>query len=150
MHHRSEQFQPIVLAAAAVPGMSAGTVAAVVLGMFAGTAAAQDSSWWPTFGGQPGGAQYSELDEVHTGNVSELEIAWIHRSGDASWLEATPIHANDTLYFCTALNRVFAVDPVTGEERWRFDPHADEGGLGLIDEPRRDARCRSVAYWEDE
>jgi len=153
MHHRSEYpelFQPDTLAKAVVPGMVAGAVAAVLLGVFAGSAAAQESSWWPTFGGQPGGAQYSELDEIHTGNVSDLEIAWVHRSGDASWLEATPIHANDTLYFCTALNRVFAVDPVTGEERWRFDPHADEGGLGLIEEPRRDARCRSVAYWEAE
>ena len=138
MHICSEQFP------------SGAIAAVVVLGMCAGTAAAQESSYWPTFGGPPGGAQYSELGEIHTGNVSELEVAWIHHSGDASWLEATPIHANDTLYFCTALNRVFAVDPATGEERWRFDPHSDGGGLGLTEEPRRDARCRSVAYWEAE
>ncbi|HEY5566058.1 MAG TPA: hypothetical protein VIM81_02275 [Gammaproteobacteria bacterium] len=40
--------------------------------------------------------------------------------------------------------------PVTGEEKWRFDPHADEGGLGLIEQPRQAVRCRSVAYWEAE
>ena len=48
------------------------------------------------------------------------------------------------------MNRVIALDPVTGEEKWRFDPHADEGGLGLIEELRQIVRCRSVAYWEAE
>ena len=46
------------------------------------------------------------------------------------------------------MNRVVALDPATGEERWHFDPHSDEGGLGIIDDPRQVVRCRSVAYWE--
>ncbi len=126
------------------------TVASVIVTIVisTGIATAQTASDWPTFGGQPGGAQYSALDQIDTQNVGRLTVAWTHHSGDASWLEATPIHANDSLYYCTAMNRVIAIDPVTGEEKWRFDPHADEGGLGLIEDARRDARCRSVAYWE--
>ena len=126
------------------------TVASVIVTIVisTGIATAQTASDWPTFGGQPGGAQYSALDQIDTQNVGRLTVAWTHHSGDASWLEATPIHANDSLYYCTAMNRVIAIDPVTGEEKWRFDPHTDEGGLGLIEDARRDARCRSVAYWE--
>jgi len=115
---------------------------------FAGAAGAQTGSDWPTFGGQPEGGQYSPLDQVNTTNVGRLEVAWTHYSGDRAWLEVTPIHANHTLYYCTPMNRVIALDPSTGAERWRFDPHADEGGTGLIEEKRQVVRCRSVAYWE--
>jgi len=108
----------------------------------------QSRSDWPTYGGQAGGTQYSSLDQVTIENVEDLEIAWVHHSGDEAWLEVTPIHANNSLYYCTPMNRVISLDPETGAERWRFDPHADEGGLGLIDEERRVVRCRSVAYWE--
>ena len=111
---------------------------------------AQTSSDWPTFGGQPGGGQYSSIAQINTDNVAQLEQAWVHYSGDEAWLEVTPIHANETLYYCSPMNRVIALDPVTGAERWRFDPHSDEGGLGLIEEPRQVVRCRSVAYWEAE
>ena len=112
------------------------------------TASAQTRSDWPTFGGQPEGAQYSALAQINRGNVAELEVAWTHHSGDMAWLEVTPIHANNTLYYCTPMNRVIALDPTSGAEKWRFDPHQDEGGLGLIDAPRQVVRCRSVAYWE--
>ena len=111
-------------------------------------ASAQTSSDWPTFGGAPGGTQHSPITQINTDNVGDLEIAWVHHSADHSWLEVTPIHANNMLYYCTPMNRVIALNPVTGDEIWRFDPHGDEGGLGLIEEPRQAVRCRSVAYWE--
>lgn len=114
----------------------------------ASLAQAQSRSDWPTYGGAPGGAQYSPLDQINVDNVDRLEVAWTHHSGDVAWLEVTPIHANNLLYYCTPMNRVIALDPATGAERWRYDPHASEGGLGLIDEERQVVRCRSVAYWE--
>ncbi|HEX9875239.1 MAG TPA: pyrroloquinoline quinone-dependent dehydrogenase [Gammaproteobacteria bacterium] len=123
-------------------------VLAVALSCLGSVALGQSRSDWPTFGGAPGGGQYSPLDQINTENVGELEIAWVHHSGDPAWLEVTPIHANDSLYYCTPMNRVIALDPATGTEKWRFDPHADEGGLGLIAEDRQIVRCRSVAYWE--
>lgn len=119
-----------------------------VISLLAGTASAQTRSDWPTFGGQAGGGQYSSLDQINAGNVDRLEVAWIHYSGDKAWLEVTPIHANNTLYYCTPMNRVIALDPATGAELWRFDPHQSDGGEGLIEEQRQVVRCRSVAYWE--
>jgi len=126
------------------------TVRVAALSLLTSAAVAQTSSDWPTYGGQPGGGQYSLLDQINVDNVDRLEVAWVHNSGDSAWLQVTPIHANNMLYYCTPMNRVIALDPATGEEKWRFDPHADEGGLGLVEEERRVGRCRSVAYWEAE
>jgi quinoprotein glucose dehydrogenase len=111
---------------------------------------AQNSSDWPTFGGPPGGTQHSPLTQINVSNVADLEVAWVHHSSDHSWLEVTPIHANNMLYYCTPMNRVIALNPTSGQEIWRYDPHADEGGLGLINDERLAVRCRSVAYWEAE
>ncbi|MCA9219050.1 MAG: PQQ-binding-like beta-propeller repeat protein, partial [Planctomycetales bacterium] len=113
---------------------------------------------WPRFGNDAGGSQYSPLDQINTANVADLKVAWTHHSGDvaepggevgATSLETVPIHANNTLYFCTPFNRVFALDPATGEEKWIFDPHeAEVNGKRLLDKPRRTSTCRGVAYWQ--
>jgi quinate dehydrogenase (quinone) len=48
--------------------------------------------------------------------------------------ENTPLQIGDTLYSCTPLNVVTALDADTGKARWRFDPHADRRTRHL---PRR-------------
>ncbi len=122
------------------------------------SAQAQDAGDWPALGNDPGGSQFSSLDQIDAKNVGNLKLAWTHRSGDvsdrksetgATALEAVPIHVNDTLYYCTAFNRVFALDPATGKEKWVFDPHTGkDGAKPLISQPRKSGICRSVAYWE--
>ena len=95
--------------------------------------AAEQDVTWPAYGGGPGGGHYSEAKQITPANVDDLEVAWQHRSGDyrpgpgkgvkgssseglaASGFIGTPIVANDTLYYCTPYNRVFALDPQTGK-----------------------------------
>ena len=109
---------------------------------------------WPTYGGQPSGTQYSSLDQINTSNVRKLERAWVFHTGDLSeWSEeshatnyqVTPILRNDTLYLCTPLNNVVALNPGTGEQLWRFDFGKPKGETmyGYHN-------CRGVAYWESE
>lgn len=112
---------------------------------------------WPAYGRDPGGSQYSPLRQVDTSNAAKLEVAWQHHSGDVrvgtgfagTSLEVTPIFANDALYYCTPLNRVFALDGATGREKWVFDPDAPQpdSGKPLLDEPLMHVYCRGVAYW---
>jgi quinoprotein glucose dehydrogenase len=74
--------------------------------------------------------------------VSSLREVWRHRSGDFSpgtSFEVTPILAGQNLVFCTPFNRVIALDPETGEERWSFDPEVDL-------EPLYNPLCRGVAF----
>jgi quinoprotein glucose dehydrogenase len=80
-------------------------------------------------------------------------VAWTYRSGDYSdggdgssrtSFNATPLLVDDTLVFCTPMNRVIAVDAETGQERWVYDPVQRQTKL-----PDPHTRvCRGVAYWE--
>ena len=109
---------------------------------------------WPYWGGDQGASHYSPLDQITAENVTALEVAWTHRSGDfydgsgaskVTAFQTTPLVVNDQLYYCTPFMRVFALDPETGEESWRFDPELrarhGEGPYPLT--------CRGVSYWED-
>jgi len=109
---------------------------------------------WPHYGGDAGGLRYTPLQEITPRNVRDLEIAWVHRSGDLSdgrgevasttAYEATPILVDGTLYICTPFNRVLALDPQTGEERWAYDP-----GIDLRGRYANQLVCRGVASWRD-
>ena len=85
---------------------------------------------WPQWGGDLGGGKWSPLVQITRDNVESLEVAWTYRHGDISdgtgeatrsSFNATPIVTHDTLYFCTGMNRVIALDPESGAERWSFD-----------------------------
>lgn len=116
---------------------------------------------WPSYGSDPGGGHFSRAQQITRTNVHRLERAWTHRSGDfrtgivrgvegfddgqgssASAFIGTPILVNDTLYYCTPFNRVFALDPLTGAERWVFDPKVDMSQQSLTN-------CRAVSSWQD-
>jgi quinoprotein glucose dehydrogenase len=106
---------------------------------------------WPAYGNDPGGMRYSALRQIDASNVAKLRVAWTFHTRDVSdgsngWkrsgLETTPILVEGTLYLTTAFNRVIALDPGTGKQRWAFDPHIDlslDYGDGLIN--------RGVATW---
>lgn len=108
---------------------------------------------WPAYGNDPGGMRYSTLRQVDASNVAKLQVAWTFHTHDVSdgsqerrrsGLETTPILVDGTLYLTTAFNRVIALDPATGEQRWAFDPQVDltqNYGDGLIN--------RGVATWLD-
>ncbi len=108
---------------------------------------------WPHYGGDRGGMRYSKATQISKGNVGDLELAWTHHSGDVSdgsdgtsrtSFNVTPLLVDDTLVFCTPMNRVIAVDAETGEERWAYDPVQRQTKL-----PDPHSRvCRGVAYWE--
>src|SRR5271169_5802139 len=108
---------------------------------------------WPNYGNDPGGMRYSPLTQINRENVAKLKVEWIFHTGDISdgshdrrrsGFEATPILVDGTLYVTTAFNRVIALAPETGKQRWAYDPHIDQTldyGDGLIN--------RGVATWLD-
>jgi quinoprotein glucose dehydrogenase len=64
--------------------------------------------------------------------VSRLKVAWTYqtdatppdeRAGRIAAFEATPVLSGGLLYVITPFNQVIALDPETGTERWRYDPH---------------------------
>jgi quinoprotein glucose dehydrogenase len=119
------------------------------------TGCAQDSgaAEWPAYGNDPGGMRYSPLAQINRENVAKLKVAWTFHTGDISdgrdgrkrsGFETTPILVDGTLYFTTPFNRVIALDPETGQQRWAYDPKIDlhgDYGDGLVN--------RGVATWLD-
>ena len=122
----------------------------------------QGQDQWDSYGGSPGGGHYSSASQITPANVTELELAWEHRSGDfreahpgregskpgdedgpmpQSSLQVTPIVIADTLYYCTPRNRVFALDATTGKERWVYDPVVNTDSILLTN-------CRGVSSWQ--
>jgi quinoprotein glucose dehydrogenase len=120
-------------------------------GMPAVTAAATDAAGenWPHYGGTLAGQRYSSLGQITTRNVEQLEVAWTYRTGEVrgprdvteTTYQVTPIKIGGFLYLCTAHSIAIALDPVTGAERWRFDP---QGGF---DQDRQHQTCRGLAYF---
>lgn len=110
---------------------------------------------WTSFAGVASGGQYSALDQITPANVDRLERAWVARTGDVvegsaaeggSSFQATPVFWNDTLFVCTPLNRLLALDAEDGSVRWTFDAYETLPE----DMPRFAANCRGVALWVDE
>lgn len=111
------------------------------------------STGWRAYGGDPGGTRYSAASEITPDNVSTLEVAWdFHTRAfegredvvGRTAFENTPILVDDKLVLCTPFNEVIAVDPGTGEEKWRFDPKIDKG-----QRPANQFVCRGVSQWRD-
>src|SRR5216684_9258730 len=119
----------------------------------AGEARSEAIGNWAFYAGDAGGSRYSPLDQINKTNVVQLKPAWELHTGDVSdgsdgrpksEFEATPIVVAGTMFLSTPFNRVLAVDPETGKEKWSFDPKIDlreHYSEGLVN--------RGVAFWSD-
>ncbi|MBI1388234.1 MAG: PQQ-binding-like beta-propeller repeat protein [bacterium] len=100
---------------------------------------------WPCYARTPEGTRYSPLDRIDAHNASRLTRAWTVHTGEIAdmgrhYWECTPLMVNDTLYVMTLYNRVLALDPVTGDRKWEYDPGFDRNQAQAI---------RGISYWED-
>lgn len=117
---------------------------------------AESGDNWSAYLGGENRNHYSNLAQINTGNVSQLEIAWIYRAGlsqpdDRTEMQCNPLAIDGTLYATLPSAIAIALDAVTGRELWRFSPVADAEERG---ETRSQAevttnRNRGVAYWQD-
>jgi quinohemoprotein ethanol dehydrogenase len=93
--------------------------AGLALALAAAPVAAADS------GGGDNGAYYSSLRQIDDQNVTQLGFAWEYRTGTTRALEATPVVVGKTLYTSGNWGVVYALNAVSGEQLWTFDPHND-------------------------
>jgi quinoprotein glucose dehydrogenase len=124
----------------------------MVMAPFPTFAQSPDASDWGYYGGDTFGQRFSSLDEINRKNVSHLRVAWTYRTGETGAgftranklsFEATPVLGFGLLYLETPTNVVIALDPETGVQRWRFDPHIDRSRAYA------EVSSRGVSIWED-
>ncbi len=107
---------------------------------------------WQAYGRTAAGDRYSPLDQITPQNIGKLKIAWTYHTGDIrgpkdpgeATYEVTPLMIDNTVYICTPHNLVIALDPVTGKEKWRFDPHLKQ----TIRQTTQHLTCRGVSYFD--
>jgi PQQ-dependent dehydrogenase (methanol/ethanol family) len=86
-------------------------------------AAAQDDGW-ALHGHDLGGQRFSPLTAIDTATVARLAPAWTFHSGVVATFQATPIVVDGTMYVSLPMSGVVALDPATGQERWRYSHRA--------------------------
>src|SRR5438094_10670342 len=75
---------------------------------------------WKVYGGGGENIKYSALDQIDTGNIKNLQVAWVYSSGEASSTNRTdmkvnPLIVDGVLYGLNPQLRLFAVDAATGK-----------------------------------
>ena len=99
---------------------------------------------WLSYHGDSKSTHYSPLSMINKDNVGRLERAWTFRTGDLPgerWgAETTPLKIGDTVYLCSARNKLFALDANTGQQKWTYDPQVADDQIPYT------AACRGVAY----
>ena len=111
---------------------------------------------WGVFGADAGATRYSPLDEIHAGNVGDLEVAWRWSARDqgtpppSGRTQISPIVVDGVLYTTIGNQRsVIALDAATGEPLWNWHPGDNERRWGDIIEPVARSAGRGVSYWTD-
>lgn len=105
----------------------------------------EDPDDWIMPGKNYSGTRFSELKQINTSDVHNLELAWTFSTGVQHGHEAAPIVVGDTMYLITPWpNIVYALDlSKDGAIKWAFQPHPERAAQGVA---CCDTVNRGVAY----
>lgn len=86
----------------------------------------QNPANWATWGGNYHGTRYSELKQINTSNVKNLQPAWTFSTGVLRGHEGGPLVINDVMYIHTPFpNTVYAIDQKSQAVIWEYTPQQD-------------------------
>lgn len=83
---------------------------------------------WTSYHGTWRDYDFSSLDQINTGTVKNLQVAWTHDPGrDTRGLQSMPLAEGGVLYYSGSYSRIYALDGATGKVIWSYFPKLDEG-----------------------
>ncbi|MDX1563164.1 MAG: PQQ-binding-like beta-propeller repeat protein [Gammaproteobacteria bacterium] len=141
---------------AVAPGVLLATTAAAAGSVLPVTAAAQASAFvpvtqamlespdpadWLMFSRTYDAQRYSPLDEIDTGNVGRLSLAWTHVFGEGT-TETVPLVYDGVLYVVAPGAVVAAFDAANGDSIWTYTHDVPDGVA-------RGARTKNLAIYDD-
>ncbi len=108
-------------------------------------AADDEPEAWMAHGRTYSEQRFSPLASINDGNVGQLGLAWAYKLDVDRATEATPIVVDGVMYVTGAYSIVSALNPVTGQELWKYDPKVprDFDRHGCCD-----VANRGVAVWK--
>ena len=98
---------------------------------------------WLSPRGNLGAWGYSPLDQINTGNVDRLELAWVWGMEDGTRSQPAPLVRDGVMFLPNWGNTIQAIDAANGTLLWEYRrafPDGMSGGRG---------RARTIALWED-
>ncbi|RFS26952.1 pyrroloquinoline quinone-dependent dehydrogenase [Chitinophaga silvatica] len=106
---------------------------------------------WAVYGGNHAGTRYSDLRQIDTSNVTQLQPVWTYHTNDAdtahhSQIQCNPLVIDGILYGATPQLKIFALDASTGKQLWVFDPlekKNSNAGFFIMN------NIRGLAYWSN-
>jgi alcohol dehydrogenase (cytochrome c) len=82
---------------------------------------------WPTYHGTYESYHFSGLEQINSGNVQNLQVAWTHDPGrNTRGVQSMPLVQDGILYYSGSYSRVYALDGATGKVVWSYVPQLDE------------------------
>ena len=85
-------------------------------------AASQSDQPWSLHGLDSAETRHSKLDQINRETIKDLGLEWHFELGTKRGLEATPLISEGVIYTTGTWSKVFAIDAVTGQLIWQFDP----------------------------
>ena len=83
--------------------------------------AADEPENWLLYSGTLDSQRFSRLDQIHGGNVAELELKWAYQIPEIDRAETVPLVVDGVMFITEAPSNVVAVDAKTGRPYWRYD-----------------------------
>jgi glucose dehydrogenase len=80
---------------------------------------------WPYNGGDVYNSRFQSIDQITPANVSQLKPAWIFHTGTGGpnvHLEMTPLVVKGVMYITDGEDDVYALNPTTGKQIWKYTP----------------------------
>ena len=112
-------------------------------------AAGMPEGEWLSYGRTYSEQRFSALDQINDETIGRLAPEWSMELPDGRSLVSTSLVVDGVLYFTTAWSIVLALDAVTGELRWNYDPKTIEV---MARNPERLkiswGTNRGVAFWK--
>ena len=94
-------------------------------------AAPANPEQWLLYGGDYANLRHSPITDINPGNVGQLQVAWAFPTGTTEQFEVSPTIYDGIMYVTSSMNRLFALDPATGELHWRYDHQQQRDDLRL-------------------
>jgi alcohol dehydrogenase (cytochrome c) len=93
-----------------------------------------DDGQWTMAAKNYASTRYSTLGQIHTGNASQLKLAWSFSTGTTRGIEAAPLVVNGTMYIVTPYpNVLYALDLARpgAPVKWKYEPHPQPASQGV-------------------
>ncbi len=96
--------------------------------------ASSDPANWAIQSGDYAGTRFSKLDQINTGNVKDLKVAWTFSTGVLRGHEGGPLVIGNMMYLHTAFpNIVYALDlDKESQIVWKYEPKQDPSVIPVM------------------